>query len=85
MNDKSCQASGYCQYKIFSGAMYICQYSVYCDYQLPKDSRMQPFTAPQYEYPKIKLGEQTCPYCHLPMSQCGGHTICSNCKKYVAM
>ncbi len=38
--NKSCQVEGCCQYKKIYGSIFECQYDGYCDYQLPKDSRM---------------------------------------------
>ncbi len=39
---KTCNDGGYCQYKVYSGSLWGCGYEGYCDFQRPKDSRMQP-------------------------------------------
>ena len=73
---KSCTESNPCTYRVLTSSSigYGCNYDGYCDFQLPRDSRTQP------QYPMFidrNLGaEQTCPYCHLPLSQCRGHAIC---------
>jgi hypothetical protein len=67
---KNCNGS-YCDYKLADGK---CKYDGYCDYQTPRDSRMQPIMPIPYIG---DLGaEQTCPYCGLKLSQCRGHVTC---------
>jgi len=43
---KTCNCEGCCFYKVFGGSLLGCNYEGYCDYQTPKDSRLQPFLNP---------------------------------------
>ena len=43
MIDKTCSKGEPCQYRFQNGAFWGCNYEGYCDFQLPRDSRMQPF------------------------------------------
>jgi hypothetical protein len=36
---KTCNGDCYCQYKTIGGTFFGCQYSGYCDFQAPRDSR----------------------------------------------
>jgi len=71
---KDCTTMLVCKYHRIENGMYSCHYGGYCDYQLPRDSRMQPITPSPYIPPNLGA-ESHCPYCHLPLSQCRGHTI----------
>lgn len=78
---KNCDGGGYCSYKDQEGSLMRCKYEGYCDFQLPRDSRMQPhwdFNRKELydEQTKLPYPHEYCPYCHLPLSQCRGHTIC---------
>lgn len=37
---KSCQLNGYCEYRRLGHIGFHCSYMAYCDYQAPKDSRV---------------------------------------------
>ena len=71
MLNKSCNGD-YCQYKTLGGSIPGCSFDGYCDYQTPRDSR--PIT--HWFPPVYGPSEPKCPYCHLPYSECRGHTIC---------
>lgn len=73
---KTCNG-GYCKFKIQDGCFQSCSYEGYCDYQTPKDSRMQPFLGQDVVY-KLPYPHEYCPHCHLPLSQCPGHTTCKS-------
>jgi len=76
---KTCASGQPCQHRTTNetSVEYGCNYSGYCDYQLPRDSRPL-----QWGFPDYKMPEQTCSYCHLPLSKCKGHTICSTKETY---
>ena len=76
---KYCNGSGLCGYRYQEGSLVGCKYEGYCDYQCPKDSRMQPLQVNPYTMPYLGA-EATCPYCHLPLSQCKGHLTCGGGK-----
>jgi len=44
MNDepiiRNCQTAGQCNYKTFGNGFNGCSFNSYCDFQLPKDSRL---------------------------------------------
>ena len=73
---KTCNAE-YCQYKTCGGTMPGCTYEGYCDYQTPRDSRMEPILPylPPTFGPPPGMGE-SCPECHLPYTMCPGHSTC---------
>ena len=80
MKQVSCSSGSPCAYRCMSGGSmgFTCGYTGYCDHQLPRDSRMPPL-APYYPPYQIGGGAgtiETCPYCHLPLSQCKGHATC---------
>ena len=56
---KTCNSGSQCMHKVISGTSTTlgnqCNYEGYCDYQLPRDSRMQPL------YDGMQLA---CPVCH---------------------
>jgi len=56
--DKTCNSGSPCRYKYQdTGSIgYGCNYQGYCDYQLPRDSRMQPIT---YNGLPIRVNEGT--------------------------
>ena len=68
---KNCNLGTTCQYRHSKETGSMCSYEGYCDYQLPKDSRMQPLY-PQYE----RAQQEFCDICNLPLYKCKGHTIC---------
>lgn len=39
MEGKTCNGGCYCQYKVLGGTFLGCNYSGYCDFQAPRDSR----------------------------------------------
>jgi hypothetical protein len=55
---KTCNDGGYCQHKVYSGSLLGCSYHGYCDFQRPKDSRMQPLYP--VTYPSIPLETDIC-------------------------
>ena len=67
--EKSCNSNGPCIYRTIGGTFIGCNYTGYCDFQLPRDSRgwQMPITTEEEEY---------CEYCHFPIRKCKGHTIC---------
>jgi len=72
---KNCTSEHPCQYRTIGNGFYGCGYCGYCDFQLPRDSRLQPFQPPNWDL-GAKPYSNICPYCHLPYDQCKGHTIC---------
>jgi hypothetical protein len=72
---RNCNTPGSCPYMAYGATGWACTYKEYCDHQLPRDSRLQPFY-PIPSFPVIENETLTCQYCHLPISQCQGHTIC---------
>jgi hypothetical protein len=42
MIDRTCSSGCFCNYRYQGSCWWGCKYEGYCDYQLPKDSRMQP-------------------------------------------
>ena len=79
---KTCCSGSPCIYRVLGAGTigYCCDYGAYCDFQLPRDSRMQPQLPPMF-IDKNLGAEQICPYCHLPLSQCREHTICGGADK----
>lgn len=72
---KTCNG-GYCNYKTSLGSVNPeCTYNGYCDYQTPKDSRRRTSNYPDPIMPYL-VTEETCPYCHLLLTKCLGHTTC---------
>lgn len=75
---KTCSAE-YCQYKTY-GVFPGCSYDGYCDFQTPRDSRMQPLTPtwmpPIFGPPPSPLPSSDCPICGKPAYECHGHTTC---------
>ena len=69
---KNCTSNHPCYYRTLGGAFYGCNYDGYCDFQLPRDSRMQSYMP---NFPSLGA-EQICEYCHLPLSKCKGHVTC---------
>ena len=64
---KTCNCEGCCAYKIFGGSLCECSYMGYCDYQTPKDSRMQPLTPLPPYVPECTCGDGSsmpCPLHH---------------------
>lgn len=59
--NKTCTANCPCQYRITgpgSVVGYGCSYDNYCDYQLPRDSRMPCYTIPIADYSKCHCAGQ---------------------------
>ena len=66
MENKNCSAGIPCQYRFMKTVGFGCKYQGYCDYQLPRDSRMQPFGDSKFP-PTILCScngeEETAGYC----------------------
>jgi len=73
--NKTCTSEHPCQHRLQCNGFWGCNYGGYCDFKLPRDSRMQPLQSPAWDL-GASPRQGICPYCHLPLEQCGGHTIC---------
>jgi hypothetical protein len=70
--DKSCNHDCYCQYRVPGGTSILCQFSGYCDFRAPRDSRsIQFMSKEQYcecgPYTRYLTSGKTCSHCGLPV------------------
>lgn len=80
--NKTCSSEHPCQHRTYGNGFWGCGYGGYCDFQRPRDSRMQPLYPPTWDLSAKQHDtfEGTCPYCHKPYHLCTGHTICEEKK-----
>jgi hypothetical protein len=81
---KTCNGDCYCQYKTIGGTFFGCQYSGYCDFQAPRDSRSKvavELEAEQkcndcvFQIECCELPQGSTPLCEEPCT-CGTSAVC---------
>lgn len=72
MNKRCCLCCLACEFAFVGNGFTGCKYEGDCDHQLPKNNRS--FIGHYYYHGPVP--ESVCPYCHLPIKDCRGHTIC---------